>query len=318
MMPHDGETGLSLRVEGHGSVPSGVARYLGRPFVYPRDHILGAHIAAGHEWDEIFRITLPALLPRAEPSLCEVGSNIGASLLQILSAKPQARVIALEPCNLFRAYLERNLELAGRAGVEIIPLLAGAENKPAHLHHDMSSGTPREAGHLPHCQPAPMTKLDTLLGPRPGIDLLKVDTDGFDFEVLRGAEAILRRDRPILHFEFAPALMQTDPAGDLNWLRTLGYERLACLHPAGLLLEVTEDPAALLRWADQFTYCDLLACPAGSDAERRFEQLVRQHGLRTWDEPQRRVSVGSRLKRRLSRWIALGRSALQPSGDSAS
>jgi FkbM family methyltransferase len=317
-MRHNGETELSLRVEGHGCVPSGVASYLGFPFHYPRDNLLGAHIAGGHEWDGIFRTTLPALLPQSDPSICEVGSNIGASLLQILAAKPEARVIALEPGDLFRAYLERNLELAGRAGVEIIPLLAGADDKPAHLHHDMSSGTPREGGHLPYCQPASMTKLDTLLGPRPGIDLLKVDTDGFDFEVLRGAEAILRRDRPILHFEFAPMLMQTDPVADLNWLRSLGYELLACLHPAGLLLEVTEDPAALLRWADRFTYCDLLACPAGSDAERRFEQLTRRHGLRTWDDHQRRAPAIQRLKRRLSRWIGLGRGALQPSEDPAS
>src|SRR3712207_1421284 len=125
---------LALSCDELGPVPSGVAVYLGKPFVYPQGSNIGDLIARGHEWDSVFRTTVPALLPSDEPTICEVGSNIGASLLQILAVKPRAHVLAFEPSDYFRAYLDCNLELAGFDHVEVIPQLLGRQSGPRYIY----------------------------------------------------------------------------------------------------------------------------------------------------------------------------------------
>ena len=68
-----------------GLVGTAETTYLGRRFAYPSDSIIGWQIAAGGEWDPILRPITAALLTERAPVLCEVGSNIGASLLQMLA-----------------------------------------------------------------------------------------------------------------------------------------------------------------------------------------------------------------------------------------
>lgn len=54
---------------------------------------------------------------------------------------------------------------------------------------------------------ASATTLDTLmLGLQASVDLLKIDVDGFDGEVLAGAEKLILQDRPIIVFEWHPVL----------------------------------------------------------------------------------------------------------------
>src|SRR2546423_438305 len=84
---------------GSGYEPERMATYLGKPFSYPADSIIGAEVGAGNEWDRVLRTVAQELLPEREPVVCDVGTNLGASLLQILAARPQARVRAFEPSN---------------------------------------------------------------------------------------------------------------------------------------------------------------------------------------------------------------------------
>lgn len=260
-----------------GYVRAAETVYLGRKFYYPSDSIIGWQIAGGGEWDSVLRPIVGCLLPGESPVICEVGSNIGASLLQILKAKPGARVIAFEPSTRFLPLLRRNL--AGLDNVEIHADLLGREEGEATLFNNASTASAaRESyhGHQPRGaqKKVAMTRLDRFCAGRDRLDFLKVDTDGFDFEVLRGAEQSLRRDHPVLFFEFTPEFLM-DAAGDLAWLQGLGYERFTCFSARGRLVGTTGDAAEAVRWAraDPSEYVDILACAAGSQADGKRDQL---------------------------------------------
>lgn len=114
-----------------------------------------------------------------------------------------------------------------------------------------------------------MTTLDAALGTDTKVDFIKVDTDGFDFEVLRGAEATIRRDWPILYFEYFPGLL-TSPESDLAWLQVLGYRTFFCYTPSGEFSGQTTDVAEATLRARLLGYCDVLTCPQDSLCEQLF------------------------------------------------
>ena len=274
-----------------GSVPARETLYLGRPFVYPHDSAIGEIIARGGEWDSVLRTITSEILPEEEPTICEVGGNIGASLLQMVAAKPRARVVVFEPSTRFRPFLERNLELNGLDRVEVFPLLVGREPGSTLLYKDSTTGSVvsntaeilDSAALPPGYEPldeelVEMTTLDEVFRNRGPVDFIKVDTDGFDFEVLRGAETTLKRDLPVLHFELAPhwliKLAPSSPAEGLAWLQSVGYKRFVCVNPAGQLVGTTDDPEQALLWANTHTYCDVLTCPEGSASEELLERLI--------------------------------------------
>ncbi len=258
-----------------GSVPARETHYLGHPFVYPYDSSIGETIDSGREWDAVLRTIASELLPDEEPTICEVGSNIGASLRQILKGKPRARVVAFEPCGRFRPFLQRNLELAGASEVEVIPQAVGSKRGSMWLYKYNTTASVANVAHL-GVEPlgrelVEVTTLDDVFRHRGPVSLIKIDADGLDFGVLRGAEGTLARDGPVVHFELVPYTLDEFrsyvPVEGLGWLQGTGYRRLTCFQPNGEVIETTEDPAQVIAWAEQHGYCDVLSCPAGSAYE---------------------------------------------------
>ena len=260
-----------------GWVPSGRTMYLGHPFVYPLDSVIGRGVARGQGWDEILVTIVPQLLQMDAPIICEVGSNIGASLVQLKRAKPLARVIAFEPSDRFRPFLKKNITLAGLQQVEVSSSLLGRREGTIWLYNNTASASasqPRDARVLRprRKQLVAMTTLDSALGESAEVHFIKVDTDGFDFEVLRGAELTIERNSPVLYFEFFPDLL-TSPEADVNWLQDVGYRTFVCFTPSGRLVGQTAEVAQAISWARENSYCDVLTCREGSQSEGLLEGL---------------------------------------------
>jgi FkbM family methyltransferase len=272
-----------------GSVPARQTTYLGHPFFYPHDSAIGQSIAGGRDWDPVLRTIIPELVRKDEPVIWEVGSNIGASLYQIMCAKPRARVLAFEPSRRFRPFLERNVELAGFDHVEVLPLFVGREGgqqrwlygsgTTAGVVEDPSKVLGAPPGYEPRGREfVRTTTLDEVRRGRSPIDFLKVDTDGVELDVLRGGAEVLEQDRPVLFFELTPGLAELIPTplgDDLTWLHGLGYRRLVCFSPTGAVVGATDDPEQALAWAHDNVYCDVLTCFRGSAARARLAGIER-------------------------------------------
>lgn len=129
----------------------------------------------------------------------DVGANIG--YYTCLARALGKRAIAVEPLEQNLSFLYRNLEANGWRDVEVLPVALGRKPGTAPLYGGGTgaslvegwSGTSSIWRRL-----AAISTLDIILGTRFASErlLIKVDVEGFELEVLSGAEATLGRRSP--------------------------------------------------------------------------------------------------------------------------
>jgi FkbM family methyltransferase len=80
-----------------------------------------------------------------------------------------------------------------------------------------------------------------------GVDVLKIDVDGYDGEVLKGAENILTTYQPWVIFEWHPALIErarTECGTAFRALQDCGYKRFLWFGNTGLFSHFSEAPSS--------------------------------------------------------------------------
>lgn len=264
-----------------GFEPEHVVEYLGHPFWYPDGSLIGNYIAHAHQWDSILRIIADTMLPE-EPTVCEVGSNIGASLLQIMASRPRAYVVAIEPSDRFRNFLMRNLEASGQRGTEVLSVALGEAADMRILYNNASTASIMSGDYDGHesrgRQLVEVRTLDGVWADRTSLDLLKIDTDGHELSILKGASATLRRYRPLIFIELSPHLVG-DSTAVVGLMQEAGYDRFACLSPFPdvRLIGVSNTADEIVGWAEAEThrYCDVVAWSPTSTYAEQVEPLLR-------------------------------------------
>lgn len=151
-------------------------------------------------------------------TVIDIGANIGAHTLHLARCvSPAGKVIAFEPTayayNKLRQNIALNPLLAGLIQAEQIMLVDSEDTqvKPRlysswQIHNAVASAHPKHGGRLMDTTGARNTTLDRYIAVhKPGaISLIKMDVDGHECQVLRGARELLRRDKPILLMEIMP------------------------------------------------------------------------------------------------------------------
>jgi FkbM family methyltransferase len=150
--------------------------------------------SGAYETDEIALLT--ALIDDAE-AFIDIGANIGWYVC--LAATRGKRVLAFEPLPSNLRFLLRNLAYNGLEQVELYPLALGAEPRMMKMYGGGPSASFFSGWHgasAARFTLVPVTTLDTIAGRRfAGVRLaIKLDVEGFEYEVLRGATATLDLD----------------------------------------------------------------------------------------------------------------------------
>jgi FkbM family methyltransferase len=206
-----------------------------RLFVDLSDHVIGLNIVRGrYEADEI-GLALRSLRPG--DTAIDVGAHIGFFTMQMAAAVGVAgRVYAFEPFDPNADLLERSLaENHFEARVVFRRAAVGASGGTATLTFPVETlnsggayllrdgGAPL-AGHQK--KNVPIVALDDLDIRRP-VRFIKMDVEGAEPQVVRGAECILREDRPVILSELHPAQLERASGatadGFLAQMRALGY-----------------------------------------------------------------------------------------------
>lgn len=194
------------------------------------------------------RGTRRALSNLVSPSatVLDIGANVGAHTLHLAQCVgPQGRVLAFEPTEFAYRKLSRNLELnpalGGRVSSHHCFLAAEDEaNIPSAIYSSWplnlpeAQSLPEENLHTKHLGRAMPTEaaqarsIDSILAEagNPLIQLVKLDVDGFETEILRGAKTLLRESRPIFVMELAPYVLEergTSLAELLGVFKPYGY-----------------------------------------------------------------------------------------------
>ncbi len=113
---------------------------------------------------------------------------------------PQTKVFCFEP---LAEAITRLSALRDRGEITLVPGLVGAEDRDAVTFHELETASSVLAEHHPtdaRLARHPMRRLDTFAATpgTPPPDLLKIDTQGYELEVLKGAEQSLAAARVIL------------------------------------------------------------------------------------------------------------------------
>ena len=167
---------------------------------------------------------------RTGTTAIDVGASVGLFTVPLARAVgPAGRVVAIEPDSENIARLEANLHLNRLQNVLVERVAAGdgdgeielhMANDPA-FHSTVAVHAGREVGHALR---VPVARLDTIwmrLG-RPAVSAIKIDVEGAELAVLRGAETLLRETQPALLLE---ANTTEHERALTDWLAQRSYAR---------------------------------------------------------------------------------------------
>jgi FkbM family methyltransferase len=233
---------------------------------YHSSSVIGRAVAEGRGWEPTLGVAIDRLLPREEPLLiADVGSNIGTSLAQMISVRPHAKYVCFEPAERFRELLLLNTAQNGWENVVVEEHLVGAQPGTVSLYTNTSTSSVARRDYGGHvflrASERRVVTLDQYFRDADRVDMIKSDTDGFDVDVLYGADEVLKRFAPLLYFEFAPFLARDvgrNSAELLAYLRDLKYRTFLLFAQSGAPLALTDDSATVLELADQHQYVDVL------------------------------------------------------------
>lgn len=182
----------------------------------------------------------PLIVIPPDATVLDIGANVGAMALQYAQAAPEGRVYAFEPTSYAYTKLQRNLALNPDLGqrITILQALLGSatSNRDSMVAYSSWSldGSNSSASHQIHggsAQPTTDASSMTLdeacesLGIQ-RVDLIKIDTDGYEYEILQGAEKTIARFRPTIVFEIGLYLLKEhdiDIAKIFDFFASRGY-----------------------------------------------------------------------------------------------
>src|SRR5581483_9306839 len=238
--------------------------------------IIGRLIKNGKGWDEILFPVVEFLLVRDRPVIIEVGTNIGSSLIQMARARPQAIFYCFEPSNRFLPYLKKNVEKNQLRNVNIIPLLVSPEEGSSLLFNNKTTASvviDKYDGHeLDSMQKVNNVSLDRYFKNIKKIDLIKIDTDGYDFDVMLSGEKVIREFKPYLYFEYETSLLKEaghTPKELFEFLDELGYTTFLIFSNVGVPLKVTSSFSSIGKLAKSYPYLDILASTSNQSQNLR-------------------------------------------------
>jgi FkbM family methyltransferase len=225
--------------------------------------------------------------------MIDVGANVGDTIVACHQA-PEDRFLAIEAHSFFVKDLRRNgAQIPNLVIVEALCSAEDSESTAVRL--NSANGTAQVAG-ASTGRPIPRKKLDTIVSEHSEFstcNFLKVDTDGSDFEVLRGSQDLIARARPVVYFEcdvFDNEDYLDDFFQTMEFFKSVGYMSVVAYDNLGYLFQVFPvDQHEQFRQAleyqllSKFGYFDLLvldeSCQDFVDLELTyFSRIIADRG----------------------------------------
>ncbi len=190
---------------------------------YP--HKIQTELAAGEPELAI----LNHLIADAGGMAVDVGANRG--IYSFALSRLCGRVLAFEPNPDLAAFARR--KLPSNVQVQEVALGATEDRRSLHIPHDrkgkelhlVASLVPNDEEGRAHQVPVTVRTLDSF-NPK-NVQFIKVDVEGSEFDVLKGAARTIERDRPVLLIELLAGHYNDPPERIRTICRLYGYE--ACI-----------------------------------------------------------------------------------------
>lgn len=194
----------------------------------------------------------------------DVGANIGDSAA-IISHYSKMPILCIEGNPKFIPMLEKNSKQMQNIAIETC-FVGEVNEKVSTINY---GGTARIEKAETGIEVKTVTEILNKHEPFKKAKLLKIDTDGFDFKVLRASEHFLINSKPIVFFEFDPFFLikqNENPASIFPFLNKLDYPYLLLFDNNGkFICETKSDQTELLQDFIEYynnngnTYMDICA-----------------------------------------------------------
>ena len=164
------------------------------------DKILRQTYTLGGEGEDICWLKIKCFFK--SPTIIDVGANTGKATKRFLEIFPNSRIYAIEPIPDFfkliddnRIESKHNLALSNKKKVIKI-YRSGLGAKSA---YKRTKNKKVETYNINAISGDQFVKENQIKK----VNIIKIDTDGFDFEVIQGFLKVIKKDRPIIQFELS-------------------------------------------------------------------------------------------------------------------
>jgi len=230
------------------------------------DWAVGARIAVRRRYEPHVSRAFEHLL-RPGAVVVDVGANVGYyTLLAASRVGSTGQVFAFEPGSSSCRLIEQSAAMNEFRNVRVFECAASDAEGLVGYGMDDSNGRISHEDVATSAVQVRAVTLDRALADVRKVDVIKVDVEGAEARVLRGATELVRRDRPAIVSEFCPFGLRlassVEPVDYLHLLRSLGYE-LRVIPGSGALPPPQSDARILEQVGGDGPgdHVDLLATP---------------------------------------------------------
>jgi FkbM family methyltransferase len=158
---------------------------------------------------------LEKMLFKKKGSFIDVGANIGQTLLKVKSVFPDVKYYGFEANPVCLFYLNELINANNLKATFIIPIGLSDNSGLASLNFFSKNSDDATASVVEQIRPDAMiekkefvylTRLDDLIQNfEENIAIIKIDVEGAELDVIKGATAIIRKHRPVILIEILPS-----------------------------------------------------------------------------------------------------------------
>lgn len=186
-----------------------------KKIILPPGHLLSLYESVYPKYDKF----LPTVIGKIKENdvIIDIGANIGDTLFRLLNINTKPYYYCIEADNFFFEYLQKNkksLDINIQNKIILIKTLVGDQ-----LKGNLSETTTGTKSLIESDLGIQSKKLDDIIIEYKikNIKLIKVDVDGFDYNILFSAINELKINKPDIFFEYMPL----DELGKKNYLRLI-------------------------------------------------------------------------------------------------
>lgn len=164
----------------------------------PNNHPLPQYQKSNRLYDRFLPVLVKYL--NSDKIIIDVGANVGDTTIAMIQ-NCKNLIYSIEPSESFYPYLEINIKRlisSDKVRVKCINKFIGTGDFNGNLLHSKGTAsvtTTRNSNVINY------KTLDSIIEENKDVELIKVDTDGYDFDVLKSSENILLKSEPILYWE---------------------------------------------------------------------------------------------------------------------
>jgi len=157
----------------------------------------------------------------------DVGANIGNHTL--FFSNYFKKIIAIEPHSKIFKVLKLNTE--EKKNIKVFNYAIAEQNKFSYLNYKKNNLSGSNLLNKPQkfSQKVICKKIDSLIKKSEKVNLIKIDVEGHEYQVIKGAINIIKKNKPLILFEHHPNNFKSKYSPTIKLLKKLGYKNFAII-----------------------------------------------------------------------------------------